>query len=345
MSGNGPQPRPNTELASDGLPKQFVSSLRILFDILDENRTGFVCLKDIESRWSDDGVRGLPAGVVDGLRRVTPHDGLLSFEKFVAGLKLVLHSRRVNESRKPFASKENRLPYDVKVQNETNHQYIDSQSGYVTSRRGVSNVHNIVNEPPVNPSQQRNVQRHGSNSQSYSDRFNENDKNAFGQPTFRPQQDLSTVNSYAIKADVRNYPVTMGSHQSPSFNQSNANNDYSGPRGYSRSSHLPENPPPALPPRSNINQHVPTSSYLPSQMRKSQSGPDLQHAQTPPTVPPRVHRPNSNPHILADLKNWQKEWTANQNPSRTENWHNNRSQRVVQASNNNNDKHAIYGQY
>ncbi|RUS74539.1 hypothetical protein EGW08_017687, partial [Elysia chlorotica] len=94
------------------LPKQFLSSLRILFDILDENRTGFIRLQDIESRWSDDGVRGLPPGVVDGLRRVTPPNGFLSFDRFVAGLKLVLVKRKDSSSidtRKPLSSKENQF--------------------------------------------------------------------------------------------------------------------------------------------------------------------------------------------------------------------------------------------
>ncbi|XP_067662209.1 suppressor APC domain-containing protein 2-like isoform X2 [Haliotis asinina] len=79
----------NTETI-DGLPKQFVSSLRILFEILDENRSGYVRLCDIESRWSENGVKGLPSGVVEALRKVTPSDGLLSFSKFVSGLRLAL---------------------------------------------------------------------------------------------------------------------------------------------------------------------------------------------------------------------------------------------------------------
>ena len=74
----------------EGLPKQFVTSLRILFDILDEDRTGFVRLCDIESRWHEEGVKGLPSGVVETLRRVAPQNGRLSFENFVTGLKLSL---------------------------------------------------------------------------------------------------------------------------------------------------------------------------------------------------------------------------------------------------------------
>lgn len=76
--------------ALDNLPKQFVNSMRTLFDIMDDKRTGFVRLADIEQRWQDDGSKGLPPGVIDSLRRVTPASGLLSFERFCAGLKICL---------------------------------------------------------------------------------------------------------------------------------------------------------------------------------------------------------------------------------------------------------------
>lgn len=79
--GNGPM---------DNLPKQFVSAMRTLFDIMDDKRTGFVRLSDIEHRWQDDGAKGLPHGVIDSLRKVTPLNGMLSFERFCAGLKICL---------------------------------------------------------------------------------------------------------------------------------------------------------------------------------------------------------------------------------------------------------------
>ena len=74
----------------DGMPKQFVSSLKVLFDILDEGKTGLVRLSDIESRWKDGEVSGLPSGVVEALKKVTPASGKLTFERFVAGLKIAL---------------------------------------------------------------------------------------------------------------------------------------------------------------------------------------------------------------------------------------------------------------
>lgn len=75
---------------TDQLPKQFVAAMRTLFDIMDDKRSGYVRLTDIEQRWKDDGAKGLPHGVIDSLQKVTPPNGLLSFERFCAGLKICL---------------------------------------------------------------------------------------------------------------------------------------------------------------------------------------------------------------------------------------------------------------
>ncbi|XP_040167000.1 suppressor APC domain-containing protein 2 [Anopheles arabiensis] len=73
-----------------GLPKAFVAAMRTLFDIMDDRKTGCVRLADIEERWQDDGSKGLPRGVIESLRKVTPPNGLLSFERFCSGLKICL---------------------------------------------------------------------------------------------------------------------------------------------------------------------------------------------------------------------------------------------------------------
>ncbi|XP_045464247.1 suppressor APC domain-containing protein 2 [Harmonia axyridis] len=80
----------------DGLPKQFVSAMRTLFDIMDDKRTGYVNFSDIENRWQDDGSKGLPKGVIESLRKVTPPNGLLTFERFCAGLKICLLRNQVD---------------------------------------------------------------------------------------------------------------------------------------------------------------------------------------------------------------------------------------------------------
>ncbi|XP_054710319.1 suppressor APC domain-containing protein 2-like isoform X3 [Uloborus diversus] len=74
----------------DALPKTFVSAMRTLFDVMDDKRTGYIRLADIEKRWHDSAIRGLPAGVIDSLRKVTPANGLLTFERFCAGLRISL---------------------------------------------------------------------------------------------------------------------------------------------------------------------------------------------------------------------------------------------------------------
>lgn len=86
--------------ALQGLPPKFVSALRTLFDVMDDKKTGFIHLSDIESRWNhdEDGV-GLPAGVVDSLRKVTPPSGELSFERFCAGLKICLLRNKAEKAR------------------------------------------------------------------------------------------------------------------------------------------------------------------------------------------------------------------------------------------------------
>ncbi|XP_014206781.1 suppressor APC domain-containing protein 2 isoform X2 [Copidosoma floridanum] len=96
-----------TESSIDGLPKHFVSAMRTLFDIMDDQNTGYVNYADIEARWHDDGASGLPKGVLDGLKKKTPPNGLLSFERFCAGLKIsLLHA----QAEKLDATQPNRPP-------------------------------------------------------------------------------------------------------------------------------------------------------------------------------------------------------------------------------------------
>ena len=86
-------------MANSELPQQFLASLRTLFDILDENKTGFVSLHDIETRWQVDGTEeGLPNGVLESLKKVTPQNGMLTFDRFVAGLKIALLRSRNDPS-------------------------------------------------------------------------------------------------------------------------------------------------------------------------------------------------------------------------------------------------------
>lgn len=85
----------DTVVISSVLPKPFVESMRILFDIMVEDKsTGTVKFADIERRWCND---GLPHGILECLRNVTTSGGLLTFDRFCAGLKVCLLK---NESEK-----------------------------------------------------------------------------------------------------------------------------------------------------------------------------------------------------------------------------------------------------
>lgn len=82
----------------ESLPTQFVGAMRTLFDIMDDKRTGYVKLTDIENRWRDDRTKGLPRGVIESLQKVASHDGLLTFERFCAGLKICLLRNQVENA-------------------------------------------------------------------------------------------------------------------------------------------------------------------------------------------------------------------------------------------------------
>lgn len=301
----------------DGLPKQFVSSLRILFDILDETRSGFVRLVDIESRWSDDGVKGLPAGVVDGLRKVTPPNGLLSFERFVAGLKLVLKKKNDDiEMRRPFVPKENRTPLQEYNLGK------GSQFRDVNSNKFASDARLAAKQPQnINSREYDSVQQHPSYRQPYSSQTNikhtdrhYSDSHYDAQHVHERHRRSSpvqmsksvsmprdvTYNNYVIKPDVSSY----GSHHAPVNNAGNfrhglGSNQLQRPQERDR--------PPVVPPRTDRSARA--TSPTP-QMKKSLSGPNLaSHSNAPPAIPPREQQSTR---IVNDLKNWQREWTANQ---------------------------------
>ena len=75
---------------SRGLPSEFVNYLRSLFEILDQESSGFVKITDIESYWDAKGSSF--AGILDSLKAVAPSNGLLNFEHLCRGLKLAIRS-------------------------------------------------------------------------------------------------------------------------------------------------------------------------------------------------------------------------------------------------------------
>ncbi|CAH0749078.1 unnamed protein product [Diatraea saccharalis] len=90
--------KPALSNTMESLPKQFVSAMRTLFDIMDDKHTGYVKLNDIENRWRDDRTKGLPRGVIESLQKVASHDGLLTFDRFCTGLKICLLRNQVEST-------------------------------------------------------------------------------------------------------------------------------------------------------------------------------------------------------------------------------------------------------
>ncbi|XP_022906591.1 suppressor APC domain-containing protein 2 [Onthophagus taurus] len=95
----------------DGLPKTFVTAMRTLFDVMDDKGTGHVHFSEIENWWQDDGSKGIPKGFLESLRKVTPTNGLLTFERFCAGSKICLMRYQVEQrNQSPIKKDQNRPP-------------------------------------------------------------------------------------------------------------------------------------------------------------------------------------------------------------------------------------------
>lgn len=126
----------------ENLPKKFVSSMRTLFDIMDDKRTGFVKLSDIEARWQDDGSKGLPHGVIDCLRRVTPVSGMLSFERFCAGLKICLLRSQANDCK---ISRRSSTDSNSNINNNNNSNGIKTINNENNKNNNNTNINNNIN--------------------------------------------------------------------------------------------------------------------------------------------------------------------------------------------------------
>ncbi|GFO06036.1 hypothetical protein PoB_003254100 [Plakobranchus ocellatus] len=291
----------------DTLPKQFLSSLRILFDILDENRTGLIRLQDIESRWSDDGVRGLPPGVVDGLRKVTPPNGLLSFDRFVAGLKLVLVKKRDStDIRKPLASKENQFfssqANEKVLQNQRFQTYHDpNKQNYEI--RDYQSSNNKSAKDDYHASQHRLGERVAAAAKRFDQQRHHSDSH--DGHTNMPSPINPTTGFHQATNRDGDVPMYRNSTESQQHQQQiKTGKSVAQFRGPLARDHDQPDRPPTLPPRLDRPLRV---SLQQSRMRKSQSGPDLSsQPHSPPAVPPR----QGNSQVLADLKNWQAAWPS-----------------------------------
>ena len=97
------------------MPNIFVTAMRSLFDVLDPGKSGFIRFTDIELRWDESSIRDLPClpgDVLNSLRKVQTQSGLLSFDRFVAGLQIaLLRDRSSNKTNKISQRKKNKYNY------------------------------------------------------------------------------------------------------------------------------------------------------------------------------------------------------------------------------------------
>ena len=89
-----------SQLNIKGLPSKFVTAMRTLFDVLDDNKSGSVSLSDIEHWWRKDrdehgGVGSVPNGVIESLRFVLSED-VYKQEAQIPGMKTVRKSTENN---------------------------------------------------------------------------------------------------------------------------------------------------------------------------------------------------------------------------------------------------------
>ena len=89
-----------SQLIIKGLPSKFVTAMRTLFDVLDDNKSGSVSLSDIEHWWRKDrdehgGVGSVPNGVIESLRFVLSKD-VYKQEAQIPGMKTVRKSTENN---------------------------------------------------------------------------------------------------------------------------------------------------------------------------------------------------------------------------------------------------------
>ncbi|KAK3586381.1 hypothetical protein CHS0354_000907 [Potamilus streckersoni] len=262
-------------------PKQFVTSLRILFDILDGDRTGLVRLCDIESRWNEDGVKGLPSGVVEALRKVTPQSGCLTFELFVHGLKMALLKNNQNSQ-----GKENRGLITDKSKPRPNSAVLAQASGTQMKPHSEKQFHqgyqNSRNSAPSTATvRPNNVLNSTSNAESREQVYSRDQivqgRTKIAGDKYRSQD-----------TNIPNQSLQSRSNTTSKDSVYQTRNEYSKTRPTSTSLyqsreqvHTTDIPPPRPPP------YVSPES----------------DTKIPPTVPPR----DKSRMVLAELKTWQRE--------------------------------------
>lgn len=79
-----------------GMSKQFVTALQQLFDVMDTDNVGTIRFEDLAVQWDEDEHDPyFPKGLITCLAKVTLPNGLLTFDRFCAGIKLCLLKNQV----------------------------------------------------------------------------------------------------------------------------------------------------------------------------------------------------------------------------------------------------------
>ena len=79
-----------------GMSKQFVKALKQLFDVMDTDRSGTIKYSELATQWEEDlSDPFFPKGLIICLAKVTLPNGLLTFDRFCAGIKLCLLKNQV----------------------------------------------------------------------------------------------------------------------------------------------------------------------------------------------------------------------------------------------------------
>ncbi|XP_076046310.1 suppressor APC domain-containing protein 2 [Oratosquilla oratoria] len=143
--------------ALDGLPKPFVQAMRTLFDIMDDRRTGFVRFSEIERRWQDEGTQGMPKGVLGSLRKVTPPDGYLTFERFCAGLQICLLRNKMGDRSSSTIPTSILKPPSTSQTNSTSHTTVPPPPPHHHHHRPPSAPILDMDQPPKQPRTNANI--------------------------------------------------------------------------------------------------------------------------------------------------------------------------------------------
>jgi hypothetical protein len=240
-------------------------------------------LQDIETRWHEEGVQGLPSGVTDALRKVAPPNGYLSFERFVSGLKLALltSKTKVTGSR----SNQHREKENIVNNSEHNHRLPPN---------GKTNI-----EESSNPKDKNLRKRLPSNSEITSSKDQRQ----------RLSSNSELTNSKEI-GQIQRRPVQNVLYNSTNQRSHNANNPTATVRPNNVQGQLWRNPQnhdikidPSAPSLSREVHHK-VQTGLPPPLPERQSPHNSQlDSQLPPMIPPRG---DTSKLIINELKNWQR---------------------------------------